>query len=103
MSKIQILFASVLVMIITLIVSCFVYTEEIRKLISNKYNLIISFLVLMIIINVYYSEFSNRDLEQKKDLKYFGSFSISLFTIAGIVFTMHIILFVVEWIEHLFK
>ncbi|NHM02419.1 hypothetical protein [Flavobacterium difficile] len=60
-------------------------------------------MALIIIINIYYSEFSDRDLEQKKDLKYFGSISIALFTIAGIVFTMHILLFVVEWIEHLLE
>lgn len=102
MSKIQILFTSVFVMIISLIVSCFFYTEEIRKIISNKYYLIISFLVLFFILNFYYSELSNRDLEQKKDLKYFGSFSISLFTIAGIVFAMHILLYAVEWIKLLF-
>ncbi len=103
MSKIQILFTSVFLLIVSIIASCFLYTKEIRGIISNKYYLIISFLVLLIIINFYYSEVSKRDADERKDLKYMASFSISLFTIIGIVFSMHILLFIIEWIKSMFN
>lgn len=101
MSKIQILFSSVIIVIISLIVSGFVYTEEIRRILSNKYYLIIAFLILFIICIIYSNEV--KDKAERNGLKYLESLSISLFTVAGIVFTMHIFLFIIEWIKSIFN
>ncbi len=108
MSKIQILFASVFAILTSIIFACFIYTEDIRNAISNKYYLVISFLVLFLILNIYSTEFKDKnrnenDVDKDNGMKYITFFSISLFSIAGIVFSIHILLFIIEWIKSLFN
>lgn len=103
MSKAQIILASVFTIIISVLVSCFIYTEEIKKIILNKYYLIIAFLILFIICNTYSTEVRDKEKQERNGLKYLENFSISFFSIGGIVFVMLILLFVIEWIKSLFN
>lgn len=101
MKKIEVLLLTVIIMIVVSLTACYVYTEEIRLLISDKKNFFIFFLLMfigLIIIKPY------RVVDQEgsqKGLEYLSILSISIFTSFALFLAMHIILFIIEWIKSL--
>lgn len=101
MKKIEVLLLTVIIMIVVSLTACYVYTEEIRLLISDKKNFIIFFLfmfIALVIINSY-KRVSKKD--SQKGLGYLSILGVSTFTSFALFLAMHIILFVIEWIKSL--
>ncbi len=103
MKKIEIFIFIIITIILVFVSTCFIYTEEIRGFLGNRYYITISFLVLYIICNVYSSEVRDKKEGNRGRTKYLANLSISIIIIAAVIFGMQIILFVIEWIKSLFN
>lgn len=101
MKKIEVLLLTVIIMIVLSLTACYVYTEEIRLLISDKKNFFIFFLLMSIGLVIIKSYRVVDQEASQKGLEYLSILSISIFTSFALFFGMHIILFIIEWIKSL--
>lgn len=101
MKKIEVLLLTVIAVIVVLLTSCFIYTKELRHLITDEKNFIVFFLLMFIVLVIISSYKRVGKKDSQKGLGYLSILSISIFTSFVLFFGMHIILFVTEWIKSL--